>query len=342
MEIIHVPIVDFLETSRKAAYQKGYLYVVVLLARELEAEESYSQLKRGWMSFNDLTNQYFLFIVPAPDHEEDVSHYIAVEGMEWRRIGTPDFVIKNEQVPMLSRYYAPSTNKTEEYRRLEAIENNTNHVTALCEKYHIRWNELPAIMLFSTMQLIEPNPIVIPIVGDNLYKELEALIVKLQTCLEQYRKVRVKAKEVNDKLKKKKEELNRSVVPKRIKRFLKVKTSLKSELECMSEIERKEIVEAVYNRDYKICAKYPQPLRGELNCIIDFYLSDENIECEAEKYCKAANERGKLEHEVSNMIKEQEGVHIELSEAYSTLLDAIKGHEKLRRGERAKKEREKR
>lgn len=313
---------------------------MVLLARELEAEESYSQLKRGWDSFNDLTNQDFLFIMPAPEHKKDVSHYIAVEGMEWRRIGTPDFVIMNDNVPMLSKYYVPPVNRIEEYHRLEAIKNNTNHVAALCDKYRIRWDELPAIMLFSTNQLIEQQPIVIPIVGDKLYQELELLIVGLQTYLEQVREIRAKVRIINDNLDKKKAELNNSVIPKKIQRFLEAKELLKSKLGCMPETERDEIVEAINKRDYKICIKHPQPLRGELNRIIDYFVSDENIEREAEEYCRVASDRGKLELEVNKLLEEQESAQEELYEAYHNLSKAIRDYENYMRGQRVRLERE--
>ena len=67
MLITNLSIVEYIQTCIKTAYDQGYLWVMVLLARERDATRSYEELKRYWDSFNDLTGKSILFILSMPN-----------------------------------------------------------------------------------------------------------------------------------------------------------------------------------------------------------------------------------------------------------------------------------
>ena len=67
LQIISMPVVEYLKMCKTVARQRGFVWVMVLLVRERDAIHSYNDLKHYWDSYNDLTGNYiclfdYLFI----------------------------------------------------------------------------------------------------------------------------------------------------------------------------------------------------------------------------------------------------------------------------------------
>ena len=63
MEISDLPIIDYLRLCRKTAYRRGFLWVMILLAREKDMPNGYDDIIRYWNSYDDLTGDKILFLL---------------------------------------------------------------------------------------------------------------------------------------------------------------------------------------------------------------------------------------------------------------------------------------
>ncbi len=137
MEIINMPIAEYLKICKTVAYQRGFVWVMILLARERDAEHSYNELKQYWDSFDDLTGNQILFIMSIANRkEESYNSYLAHEIKGWRRIYNPNLLIMNQNVPTIPRWEFPSQENIQKYRNI-AIENNTHFISELCYEFNI-------------------------------------------------------------------------------------------------------------------------------------------------------------------------------------------------------------
>lgn len=66
-----MPIAEYLKMCKTVAYQRGFVWVMVLLAREHDAVRSYNDLKRYWDSFDDLAGDKILFIMSIANRKEE-------------------------------------------------------------------------------------------------------------------------------------------------------------------------------------------------------------------------------------------------------------------------------
>lgn len=71
MEIVNIPIVDFYKNCLDCAYERGFKWVLYLLAREADAEKFYRQIQTYWNSLHDLTGKQILFVFAGALKEDD-------------------------------------------------------------------------------------------------------------------------------------------------------------------------------------------------------------------------------------------------------------------------------
>lgn len=186
MEIISMPVVEYLKMCKTVAYQRGFVWVMVLLARERDAIHSYNDLKHYWDSYDDLTGDKILFIMSiANRREESYSAYPAHEIEEWRKLYNPNLLIMNQNVPTIPRWEFPSEKSIQKYRNI-AIENNTRFISELCHEFNISERNVPSIVLFSVEPYKESNPVVVPIQSDDLYASIKDFITAIQPELKYF------------------------------------------------------------------------------------------------------------------------------------------------------------
>ncbi len=279
MEIINMPITEYLKMCKTVAYQKGFVWIMVLLARERDAVHSYNDIKRYWDSFDDLTGDNILFIMSiANRREESYSFYPAHETEGWRRIYNPHLMIMNRKVPTIPRWEFPSEKYIREYRNM-AIENNTHFISELCHEFNISERDVPSIVLFCTELSKKNKPIVIPIKSDNLYTSIKDFITGIQPELENYKKCRTGLKNIALDLQELKNSIQQNVISSPERRYIKAKTKLLQVIENGStDIDISMLQEAIEKKDIYACKRFPQPIRGYLNQIIDLQEKYKEIE----------------------------------------------------------------
>lgn len=271
---------------RTVAYQRGFVWVMVLLARERDAVHSYNDLKRYWDSYDDLTGDKILFIMSiANRREESYSAYPAHEIEGWRRLYNPNLLIMNQSVPTIPRWEFPSEKIIQKYRNI-AVENNTYFISELCYKFNISEKDVPSIVLFCAEPYKESNPIVIPIQSDDLYVSIKDFITVIQPELENFGNIRAELSKIISDSDEIKRNIQQNVISSAERRYITAKTKLLYMIETGSaKCDTFMLQEAIEKKDIHACKLFPQPIRGYLNQIIDLQEQYKEIEsCITEKY----------------------------------------------------------
>jgi len=279
-----MPIAEYLKMCKTVAYQKGFVWVMVLLARERDAVYSYNDLKQYWDSYDDLTGDKILFIMSiANRREESYSSYPAHEIERWRRLYNPNLLIMNQSVPTIPRWEFPSEKNIRNYRNI-AIENNTHFISELCYEFNISEKDVPSIVLFCTEPSKESNPVVIPIQSDNLYRSIKDFITGIQSELENYGNTRDELRNIALDLQELKSNIQRNVITNPERRYIIAKTELLQMIETGStRIDTSMLQEAIEKKDIHSCKRFPQPVRGYLNQMIDLQEEYKEIESQITK-----------------------------------------------------------
>lgn len=280
-----MPIAEYLKTCKTVAYQRGFVWIMVLLARERDAMYSYKDLKRYWDSFDDLTGDEILFIMSiANQREKSYSFYPAHETKAWRRIYNPHLMIMNRKVPTIPWWGFPSDENIQEYRNI-AIENNTHFISELCHLFNISEKNVPSIVLFST-EPSKKKTVVIPIKSDNLYTSIKNFITEIQPELENYKKCRDELRNTLLDLQELKSSIQQNILPSPERRYLKARKELLQIIKTNStDINISMLKKAIEKKDISACKQFPQPIRGYLNQMIDLQKEYKGIEnCDTKKY----------------------------------------------------------
>ena len=265
-----MPIAEYLKLCKAIAFERGFVWVMVLLARERDAVHSYNDLKQYWNSFDDLTGDKILFILSiANRREESYRNYPAHEIDGWRRLYNPNLLIMNQRVPTVSRWEFPSDENIQKYRNM-AIENNTHFISDLCNEFGISEKEVPSIVLFRTDTFKKNNPIVIPMNSDNLYMSIKDFITFIEPELKNFGKHRDIAKNITNELMELNRSIQQNVISNPERRYKKAKMELLRIIETGSmEIDISMLQKAIEIKDIHACSRFPQPIRGYLNQMID-------------------------------------------------------------------------
>lgn len=279
-----MPIAEYLKTCKTVAYQRGFVWIMVLLARERDAMHSYNDLKRYWDSFDDLTGDEILFIMSIDNRrEESYSFYPAHESKRWRRIYNPHLMIMNRKVPTIPRWKFPSDKKIREYRN-RAIENNTHFISELCHLFNMSEKDVPSIVLFCTEPSKKNKPVVIPIKSDNLYTSVKNFITEIQPELENYKKCRAELRNTLLDLQELKNSIQQNIISSPERRYLKAKSELLQIIKTDStDIDISMLQKAIEKKDISACKQFPQPIRGYLNQMIDLQKEYKEIESRVTK-----------------------------------------------------------
>ncbi len=283
MEIIDIPIIDYLKLCRNIAAKRGFKWVMVLLARERDAVESYQDIKKYWDSYNDLTSDQILFVFSVANEKEDYyGHCPALEEKCWVRAHNPNVLVMNEDVPSISTWDRSSRNILQNHinYRKKAVENNTNCISELCAEYNIPESQVPAILLFSTktsMKLyVEENPIVIPINKDKLYDTIKELLSSIGFELKEFKAHQHNSEKIVAKIKEIEKNICSSRLSSHERRYLHAKNFL-SDVQVTEE-ERAIIRRAMESLDLSACKMFSHPIQGCLNQFINLSHAHENIE----------------------------------------------------------------
>lgn len=263
MEITNLPILDYLEFCRNTARSRGYLWVMVLLARKRDSQESYNDIKKYWNSYNDLTHNRILFLFSnSKNHKFDDQNGLPCENLDYIRVNNPNLSIVNNYPPAFSKntyFFDTTINKY----RINAIDNNENYITDIRDAYNINENCIPSIILFPTDWRYENQRIVIPISDDNLYNTIKNFISFIDKPFKDMFRLRAKLDKICDNITKTSEEMMENKITSKEIHFLKAQNYLSQEIfPGLSKEEKNYIDKIITNRDKEACNQFKQPLLG--------------------------------------------------------------------------------
>lgn len=276
MEIVNMPIVEYLKLCRITAYQRGFIWVMVLLARERDATNSYKDIKKFWNSYDDLTGDKILFIFSAINHHEQYyQSYPAHQDESWKRVYNPNLLIVNEKVPTIKKWDFPTEREIREYRR-KAIENNTYSISKLCQEYDIDESAVPSLLFFSTHHKATDRPIIIPLKDDDIYITIKNILILISPNLKDFQSHQKKYIDISSELKTIKKSIQTVQLSSLERRYINAKAQLSKAK--LTDKEKIMIETAINERDLHACKQFRQPIRGYLNQIIDLLNAHNGLE----------------------------------------------------------------
>lgn len=269
-------MVDYLKYCREAAENKGYKWIMVLLARELDAVRSYDQLKKYWNSFNDLTGDLVLFITSISNDSNEKTNGLQHEFQSWRMINNLNLMIVNEESPSISAYDFPSEKTIEYYRNL-AIENNSNGISNLCRYFNIPEESVPSILLFETCSGSLQPSCIIPLESDDLYASIKKLFIFIQLDVEKYRNLLEEIAQIKNEIAYFSGENGKNDLSDIEKQYIRTKNSLMNAVESNG-IDKVVVQNTIIERNEELCLSFPRPINYQLSRLIKLISDTPDIE----------------------------------------------------------------
>lgn len=209
MEIVNIPIVDFYKSCLDCAYERGFKWVLCLLAREADAEKTYRQIQRYWDSLHDLTGNQILFVFAgALKEESEYSSTLYHEHETWRGIRNITMHIVDKNPPTIPYYKYPVRNfDRHSFGAITA--NHTRSVSELRDYFGLSEKEIPSLVFTPTYRLIQNEHIAVPLKGENIYQEikelfgiLESPLKELKTEKDNYDQIKIQLTEISQQIEK--------------------------------------------------------------------------------------------------------------------------------------------
>lgn len=284
MNISDMPIIEYLRLCLKTAEHRGFLWVMVLLARERDIPNGYADIKRYWNSYDDLTGDKILFLLTTSNNPDEHTEIILIHEKErYNRIGSSNLLIVNNKPLHISEEDFPA-NAEDYWIREEALRNTSLHISPILRKYRLSERDIPAILLIPTME--HSSPVIIRGIND-VYSSLRSLIIYLEPLLREFDDCKLimanKDNEIADTVNAIQAN-NQMITDKRIQKYLQSKEYVGNFMKGMDSDSRESLKSAIDNRDLSVCARFEQPLRAHLNRLIDMQPQIGEIEFDSQTY----------------------------------------------------------
>lgn len=286
MEISDIPITEYLRLCLKTAEQRGFLWVMVLLARERDLPNGYADIKKYWNSYDDLTGDNILFLLTTSnDPRQHIESILVHEKEGYKRAGNSNLLIVNSKPLYVSEKDYPA-NAREYWMWGEALKNTSLHISPILRKYKLSERDIPAILLIPTME--HSSPVIIRGIND-VYSSLRSLIIHLEPLLRKFddckSSMAKNRQEITD-TDKAIQANNQMIAGKQIHKYLQFKEYVDNYLKELDSESRESLKSAIDNGDLRVCASFNQPLRAHLNRLIDMQTQNREIEISAKTYAE--------------------------------------------------------
>lgn len=269
-------MIDYLKYCRESAEKKGYKWIMVLLARELDAVKSYDQLKKYWNSFNDLTGNLVLFILSIPNDSHEEANGLTNPIQPWRVINNSNLKIINEDSHTISAYTFPSEETIEHYRN-QAIDNNSNGISNLCSFFNIPEESVPSILLFETHSRSLHPSCVIPLESDDLYASIKKFFIFIQPAVEKYLDLSEEIEQIEKEIAIISGENQKNNFSDIEKQYIRTKNSLMRAVENNG-IDKTIVQNIIIERNEELCLGLPRPINYQLSKVIKLISDIPDIE----------------------------------------------------------------
>ncbi len=264
MEIIDYPIIDYLNLCLKTAFRRGFLWVMVLLAREKDLPKGYDDIIRYWDSYDDLTGDKIMFLLSKSNNpREHANNLLTHEQKAYKRAGNSSLLLVNRTPPQVSKDDYP-LDARDYWVREEAMRNLSLHISPVLQQYNLSEKDIPAILLIPTMT--DSSPIILHGIED-VYQSIRSLIIRLEPLLREYDEIQASIQMESDI---------------RFKKYIQSAEYVHNALSEMDSDSSEAVMTAIENGDLSICARFIQPLRGHLNRLIDIQTQRKDLDFHAQ------------------------------------------------------------
>jgi Uncharacterized protein containing a TIR (Toll-Interleukin 1-resistance) domain len=189
MEIVKTPIVDFFKYSLESAYQRGFTWVMCLLARDADVEETYQQVKRYWDSLHDLTGMNILFVFAGKQTQEKQSNsLLRHEDETYRALTNPSIRFVSDNIPTVPHYIYPVFDY-EKYEINELAVTHTRSITELRDFFGLSEKDVPSMVFIPTHKLAREKKVILKLQKENLYQMVKGIIESLEEPLKKLKRV---------------------------------------------------------------------------------------------------------------------------------------------------------
>ena len=241
-----------LHSCKKWAFDDGFVWVMLLLARERDARESYLDIKHYWDSYDDLTGDIILFLFSSGGQsylrEED---YISAPFT-----GTGDACSSLYEI---------------------ALRNQTSSVSKLCAELGIGEDKIPAIVLLPT----DPSKhysIVLSIENDDLYSTIKSMMDNISFQVKVYRAKRSEIQSLEIQRKILRQQLDDYRLSSTEKRFIEAFNYIQDYMtSTASDREREALIDCIQRQSLHHLHGYPRLLRKYLNQYIDLMRTNRSL-----------------------------------------------------------------
>lgn len=282
MEIVKIPIVDFIKYSLDAAYQSGFTWAMCLLAREADAEKTYDQIKRHWDSFHDITGNTVLFVFSGgQDAEEKPNQLLWHEAKDYRALFNPAIRFVNNEIPTVpDRLYPAFYYDSYQINRIAVT--HSRSITELRQHFGLSEKDVPSLVFIPTDPFLRNDKVVVRLNDDNLYQIIKNIIETLESPLNKLKKAQESYAYIETRLK----VMNNEVKALQIgtstqNRFVKAKNYLDDLIRTSNNNSLKEKIQyAIKHKSKQNWHDFDHQTRAHLNRYLDLIEMQPNLESE--------------------------------------------------------------
>ena len=270
MEFVSKSLPDYFQDNLPIARQRGFMWVVTLLAREADVDGLYTNLKNAWNSLDSITGKYFLFIFAGKEKDSTLDNWLryAVSKEQLQKnyyINANDFIkVINPDVDFYDAYIEVEKKEKQCMDYLER--NQTLAVNALKDYFSIRESEIPCLIFTRTDGFARQKYNTVTITGNDIYRYFKNLFNKVDPLLKQFEVFSILLEEVRECKKEAEDIINGNTFNAEIKILLLQKELLEYAKEDIRDINGNTLRYCVNNLVY---GKFQKPYRGVLNKYID-------------------------------------------------------------------------
>lgn len=324
MEIVNIPIVDFYKNCLDCAYERGFKWVLCLLAREADAEKFYRQIQTYWNSLHDLTGNQILFVFAGDLKEDDgYSSILYHENETWRGLRNATLHIVDENPPTIPYYKYPRIDfNKHSFGVIKA--NHTLSISELRDYLGLSEKVIPSLIFTPTYQLIQDRHVVVSLKGENIYKEIKAIMGKLESPLKElkieqdnYNQIKTQLAEIERQI----QILNHETKSQR--RYVNAKSCLNIIINSTHDDRVKNnLITAMHSKSVDDWHMFDRTTRAYLNQYIDLLKNNPNIDHECQESVSELT-RLHIKRDEKNYIAEN--LHNRILSQYKYLSQVIEG-----------------
>ncbi len=175
-------IANYLPELKKAAFNNGYLWIMLLVARELDFKEGYKELFDSWSSFDSLTGKRIMFLFSDNTGDQIGLNYFMGQMDICKGIsGLFNF---SDDINL----YHLSRKDVKKYSKI--LETQTNSADEMKSYFGLKETEIPCVILFSTVpDFNEKVERYVFELEDKAYTKVKDIVANIESVCKKYEDV---------------------------------------------------------------------------------------------------------------------------------------------------------